>query len=300
MNDVVVLQSGPARARLVPAAGARVSRLQLAPAGGGDGSAIDVLHPYPEDFFDPLRWAKGGIYPLMPYSNRIAHARLQVGDDIETLAPHPDVAPHTLHGNAHALPWQLDSHGEDHAVMVLDAPASAAWPWPYSGRMELRLTPSALSVTLSIRNGADRLMPAGLGLHPYFRHEPACEVAFRASTVWPPNADFIAESSRAATADDIHTPARALRAGGMTDYVGGWDGHATVELPEGARLYIAADPLFGHLVVHRPDNLAYLCLEPVSHVADGFNLAARGVLDTGTRWLAPGESLGAGMVFSLL
>jgi len=59
--------------------------------------------------------------------------------------------------------------------------------------MGLRLTPSALSVTLSIRNGADRLMPAGLGLHPYFRHEPACEVAYRVSAVWSPNADFIAE-----------------------------------------------------------------------------------------------------------
>ncbi len=50
-------------------------------------------------------------------------------------------------------------------------------------------------------------------------------------------------------------------------------------------------PVWQHLVVYRPDNLAYLCLEPVSHVADGFNQAARGVQDTGTRWLAPGESL---------
>jgi len=63
----------------------------------------------------------------MPYSNRIAHARVQVGGDIMALTPHPDVAPHTLHGNAHALPWQLESHGGDRAVMVLDAPASAAW-----------------------------------------------------------------------------------------------------------------------------------------------------------------------------
>ena len=297
MNDVVILQSGPATARLVPAAGGRVSMLQLAPDGGG--AAVDVLHPYPEDFFDPLRWAKGGIYPLMPYSNRIAGGRLQVGGDVVTLAPHPDVAPHTLHGNAHALPWQLESQGVDHAVMVLQAPAGPAWRWAYRGRMELRLTASTLSVALSMRNDADSLMPAGLGLHPYFRHIPAGEVAYRVSTVWPSNADFIAESSRPATAQDIHMPARPLRAGGLTDYLGSWDGHATVVLPEGAQLDIQADPLFSHLVVHRPDNLAYLCLEPVSHVADGFNLAARGVTDTGTRWLAPGESLRGGMVFSL-
>lgn len=66
-----------------------------------------------------------------------------------------------------------------------------------------------------------------------------------------------------------------------------------------ARLLPTAGGRVGHLVVHRPESLAYLCLEPVSHVADGFNLAARGVPDTGTRWLAPGDSPAGGMRFAL-
>ena len=33
-----------------------------------------------------------------------------------------------------------------------------------------------------------------------------------------------------------------------------------MELPDGGYLRIAADPVFSHLVVHRPDNLAYLAL----------------------------------------
>ncbi len=271
--------------------------LRLEPQGGGD--AVDVLHPYPEEFFDPLRWAKGGIYPLLPYSNRIAQARVQVDGMAVALSPHPDTTPHTLHGNGHALPWRLDRHDAVSAVMLLDAPASAAWPWSYAGRMALQLSPSALFVALSIRNTHSRVMPAGLGLHPYFLHRPDARLAYRATAFWPPTDDFLAVSSRAPHGDESHAIARPLRSGGVTDYLGGWDGQAGIELPGGERLDLRADPLFGHLVVHRPDSMAYLCLEPVSHVTDGFNLAARGVADTGTRWLAPGESLAGNMQFTL-
>lgn len=183
--------------------------------------------------------------------------------------------------------------------MVLDAQASAAWPWRYTARMDMHLLPSALSVSLSIANADTRTMPAGLGLHPYFPHTPDARVGYRAGSRWPPTADFLAQSARAPTQHENHIPARALRAGGLTDHVGQWDGRICVELPDGTALHIQADPVFGHLVVHRPESLADLCLEPVSHVAGGFNLAARGVPDTGTHWLAPGGSLAGSMRFAL-
>ena len=152
---------------------------------------------------------------------------------------------------------------------------------------------------IEISNVGARSMPAGTGLHPYFQHLPLARLGYHAGVVWPPTTEFLAMAPRAPHADEIYRPARPLAPGGLTHYVGAWDGHAEVELPQGALLCVAADPLFGHLVVHRPDNLAYLCLEPVSHVADGFNLATRGVADTGTRWLAAGESLAGAMRFSL-
>ena len=62
-------------------------------------------------------------------------------------------------------------------------------------------------------------------------------------------------------------------------------------MPEGQRLCLHADSLFSHLVVHRPDTMAYLCLEPVSHMANAFNLAAHGVAGVGSRLLAPDESM---------
>ncbi len=57
-----------------------------------------------------------------------------------------------------------------------------------------------------------------------------------------------------------------------------------------------AEPVFGHIVVHR-SGADYACIEPVAHVANGFNLASQAVLGTGTRLLDPGESLGGSISF---
>ena len=81
MNEIVQLLCGDA--------GGRISALRLARP---KGRAVDILHPYPEDFFDPVRWAKGGLYPLMPYSNRIANATLQVNGATVVLKAHPNAA----------------------------------------------------------------------------------------------------------------------------------------------------------------------------------------------------------------
>ena len=77
----------------------------------------------------------------------------------------------------------------------------------------------------------------------------------------------------------------------MTDYFSDWDGVAHLELPGGSRLKMACDPVFAHFVVHRPPVPAYLCLEPVSHVTNAFNLAAKGCMHTGSQLLEPGQSL---------
>jgi aldose 1-epimerase len=60
------------------------------------------------------------------------------------------------------------------------------------------------------------------------------------------------------------------------------------------RFSLTASPEFGHLVVHRAEQ--YLCVEPATHVANGFNLAEAGVVGTGSRTLEPGETLSGSIV----
>ena len=142
-------------------------------------------------------------------------------------------------------------------------------------------------------------MPAGLGLHPYFLHEPQALLQHNAAVYWPADGDFLPDLPRPLLAAERYESARCLPPGTLTDYFSGWNGRARMDLPDGAHLSITCDPVFGHLVVHRPPSGAYLCVEPVSHVANGFNLAARGVAETGTRFLEPGETLQGQIRFSL-
>ena len=322
---MIQLNVGAAMLRLLPHAGGRVSVLRLARPSGG---VIEVLHPYPEDFFDPVHWAKGGIYPLMPYSNRIANATLMVAGKSIALPAHPDAAPHSLHGNAQAQAWRVQAQSESSAVLTLDSPPSAAWPWRYAGRIACTLMPNELRMHIELRNLDARPMPGGIGLHPYFRHRSDARLGYLASTLWPTTPEFLPLAPRAPQSDETYAPPRALPEGELTQHLSGWDGRFDLDLPDGdgagswipgqagndkskaghdqcqagpdrVRLRIQADSVFSHLVVHRPPSQAYLCVEPVSHVADGFNLAARGVAGTGARMLAPGESLGGEVLFIL-
>ena len=292
----LLLTNGPARALLRPVAGGRVCSLQLA---APDGRPQEVLYPYTAAGVDALRWAKGGIYPLVPYSNRIAQARLATPDGVVALAPHPDAAPHTLHGNAHGLPWRVQEHDATQALMVLDSPASPAWPWRYRVTQQIRLQADALTLELCLRNDDTRAMPAGLGFHPYFCHMPDARLGFQATTWWERSEDFLARAARHLGPDEGFERAHALPPGTCTDYFGGWDGRAELELPGGASLHLQGSGTLSHLVLHRPPQPLYLCLEPVTHVADGFNLAAQGQADTGTVLLAPGESFSASLTISL-
>ena len=62
-----------------------------------------------------------------------------------------------------------------------------------------------------------------------------------------------------------------------------------------ARAGLRADPAFAHLVVYTAPGADFLCVEPVSNVADAFNLAAAGDGRTGMRVLAPGERYSASL-----
>ncbi len=77
----------------------------------------------------------------------------------------------------------------------------------------------------------------------------------------------------------------------LSVYYSGWKRQATLRRADGATLTLrAAEPL-EHLILHAPGGCDFVCLEPVSHVADAVNLCARGWEGTGLRALAPGESV---------
>jgi aldose 1-epimerase len=292
----LLLRVGAARAVLRPQAGGRVCSLTLVHP---DGHAVPVLYPYTDAGVDPLNWAKGGIYPLVPYSNRIAQGQLQTAKGTVALPPHPNARPHTLHGHAHGLPWAVVSHDDASAHLRLDSPACAAWPWHLQADICFCLTAQAVQLDLSLTHLGYGDMPAGIGFHPYFVHHENARLRYHAGRRWSADADCLAHGSELLPESDGYDQAKPLPPGTMTDYLSEWDGTLDLELPKGELLRLQTDAVLSHLVVHRPPQPLYLCLEPVSHVADGFNLAARGMNGTGAALLPSGGVLRGQMSISL-
>jgi aldose 1-epimerase len=68
-------------------------------------------------------------------------------------------------------------------------------------------------------------------------------------------------------------------------------------LRDEAKLVISADPIFGHIAVHRTER--YLCLEPVSAVAGVLGLPESERQSSGLVLLGPGEHLSGGIRMSI-
>ncbi len=139
--------------------------------------------------------------------------------------------------------------------------------WAFEARQAFALTPDGLTLRLSIRNRSDEPAPAGIGWHPYLLCAPASVWRHDAQTLWRLGADFVPTGESvpyAAETDDNLYLSR------------GWS-RARWSMRTALCVAIKGDPALDHLILHRPATGGYLCIEPVSHVADGFNLAARGV-----------------------
>ena len=271
------------RAEALPELGGRLSRLQYL---AGE-TTHDVLVPIGADPALPPSWPKGGAYPLIPYSNRIADAQVLHAGKTHALAPHPDARPHTLHGHTQLRPWRVADSSAASLTLAIDHGGDAHWPWAFSATQRFWVEDATLHVALELRNKATDDAPAGIGWHPYFAISGDPAIVLNAANEWLQN------DANLPTGETIVAPQGGLtldRAGG-TRCFGGWDGTARLETGLGLGLTLRADRIFGQMVVHRPRNIDYLCLEPVSHVANGFNLAAKGWRETGTIILKPGESV---------
>jgi aldose 1-epimerase len=296
--EVIELQAGGAVLRLMPAAGGRLTACTLV---GPNGQPQPVLHPCPEDDWDRDHWPKGGLYPLVPYSGRIRDACLHFERRAWALAPHAGSS-HTLHGIAQRRPWALDEHGIDHARLRYTHDPDTHWPWAFKADMTVRLAPSRLQVDVGLSNTGDVAMPAGIGLHPYLAWHDTDRIDYEAGPAWSFDLDYLAETppadAKSSRPWQLGSEEAADRE--VTRFHACWRGALHISSAGGA----AGLKLTGHggldqLVIHRPMQASYVCIEPVSHVADGFNLHAQGHSHTGTRILGPGEGLRGGLTIEV-
>lgn len=283
----LTIASGPHVIEVAPSAGGRITRFATGFAGGLQDWLVPItLSGWPAD-----TWPKGGSYPLVPFSNRVRDARFPApdGERVE-LSTFPGMA-HALHGFGQYAAWQVERHDADCIVMrYVHREDEHGWPWPFEAEQVIQANAEGARLSMRVLNRSARPMPVGMGFHPYFA---AQEAELDASIDWRHEGEIAVEPSGDA-------PARRHRREeqGYTRYLSGWSGRATLNFADGRTLSLDAGDTLDHVVVHCPAGAGYLCVEPVSHVSDGFNLDARGLRGTGVAVIAPGSEKAVSLVMA--
>lgn len=244
-----------------------------------------------------------GCFPLVPFSNRIAHGRFRWDGADHCLTRNLGDHPHTIHGVGWQRAWEVASVTATSAMLTLrhDAagPQRASWPFAFAAEQHFTLERNALHVALSLINLHTGPAPAGLGLHPYFPCANAPILRFGATGVWLNAANMLPSRCIAVPAEWDHAAGRPIGSAALDNCFTGWDRRATIVwASEGPGLAIEADGMFRHLVVYSPPRHDFFCVEPVSHMTDAVN-RMDGAFHHGCRTLAKGEKLQGKVTFRL-
>ncbi|WP_427914399.1 aldose 1-epimerase [Ramlibacter sp. MMS24-I3-19] len=248
---------------------------------------------------NPLAMAS---FPLVPFCNRIREGRATFeGREIRFPPNHPaEDSPHPLHGIGWQRPWQVVSSRDDEVVLALRVEAGPAWPWSFSARQVIRLTPQRLQVQIELRNEDTAAMPAGIGHHPYFPHTPGTRLQTATRAMWEgddevmptglnPDATVVRQLREGAQLSQLHTDNNFT----------GWSREARISWPADgdgpARgLVMQAEAPLDFFVLYCQRGYPYFCAEPVSQCTDWLNLGDRhGPDDLGGARVAPGQTLAA-------
>jgi aldose 1-epimerase len=274
------LTAGPLRLALRPDLGAAIAGLWC----GG----LPVLHSAEPAALTTPR--PSGGFVLAPYSNRLGDRRFHWQGQDHTTAPNTAGSPHSLHGLAWARPWAVVSVGADQAELLLAHAPDADWPFAFTLRQRLLLTPNALKIALAFTNTDTRSQPVGLGWYPFFHRRAGSHLQIDLSHRWDSDPlTLLPATKRPQPGIDADVAQLAF-----DHCFEGWRGAALIH-DEALSLRLSAS--LPYLVVFTPARQPYFCVEPVGHVNNAIQMAdpaAHGLCD-----LAAGATLEASFLLEI-
>lgn len=290
-TTIVQLQRGPSQVTLCPEIGGAIARFTW--------NGHDILRRAPDSAVTEKQVRRMGVYPLVPYSNRIGQAKLIVGEQTFSLRPNFLQEPHAIHGFGWQRAWKVEKRSADSALLRLVHTPDADWPFACEASESIRVTENALQIALTVQNHDKRTMPAGLGFHPYFPLIPGAHLQSDWKAMWKMGADSLPTELGPVPPEADFSQLRPLAGWKVDHCFTGWSRRAILDYPT-HRMQLDASEACRQIVVFAPnDGRNFIALEPVTNINNAFALEAKGVADTGTRMLLPGESFEASMSITL-
>ena len=249
------LRAGDARAVILPEAGAAFARLDH------DGRAL--LVPVP-DGADPNSGFHGSFL-MAPWTNRLDGGRIAVAGITHHMPVNRPAENTAIHGFLREMAWDVLDAGASHLVMSC---AFDRTPFTGTARIEVRLTPDHLLLSVSLANRGTVPTPMGFGWHPYFMRPRGTSLAVAARMVFGRDARNLPTAPRPCAG--LHGADAVLD--GLDAHFAGWDGQARIDWPDGRWLTLSATGAWsGNLQVFAPNHGDALAVEPVSHAPDAAN-----------------------------
>lgn len=171
--EEVRLTSDELEVSVLPSLGCRLHRLRA--------YGVDLLRTPPDPAThadDPFFW---GAYVMAPWTNRATAGPMTIAGRGVALSPNfADGS--AIHGQVYAAAWEQRGSGLFGIRREGDG-----WPWAYEVTAEVAVDGPRLRLAYAVINRSDGPMPAGIGLHPWFRRP--LTVGAHASAVHPRNDD---------------------------------------------------------------------------------------------------------------
>jgi aldose 1-epimerase len=300
-RELLALRAGELHLVITPDVGGSIASFSRRWTQAGQQREVHWLRPASAEGLaarNPLAMAS---FPLVPFCNRIRNGRASFGGrDIRFPPNHPaEDSPHPLHGIGWQRPWHVVSAGPSEIVLSLDVEGGAGWPWSFSAMQAFRLLPDRLEVEISVTNEDSAEMPAGIGHHPYFLHEPGTRLATATQAMWQADGEVM-PLTLAETPEVLQLRQGTRLSALHTDNnFTGWSRQARIDWPADAKgparsVVMQADAPLDYFVLYCQRGYDFFCAEPVSQCTDWLNLMSRyGRKHLGGASVAPGETLAA-------
>jgi galactose mutarotase-like enzyme len=243
------------------------SRVTIAPARGALVTSFrvagrELLYLDPATLSDATKNVRGGIPVLFPTPGKLEQDRWQWRGLSGELKQH---------GFARNLPFEVVKADASRAEVVLrlgpSAATLAAYPWEFSLELAFRLEGARLCIASLIENRSERVMPCGLGYHPYFltTDKAHTRIDVRATRVF----DNVKKAVLPFSGFDFSAPEVDLH---LLDNP---RAAAALEFGEGGRLELRGSRDFAIWVVWAVAGKDYVCLEPWTLPGNALNTGDR-------------------------
>ena len=263
VNPTVRIQAGGYEATISPSAGARLLKLTYS----YNNRIIDCVVPFAQvESIDAHHWPKAGAFVMLPFTNRLAPAEFEWQGRLIALENGSNSG-QGLHGFGHRRDWIITDTSDSQVALEYNHTASSAeWPWTFHAKLVYSVSALGLSVALSVRNTDISSMPVSLGWHPFIplQTSNASEnslLSFTASRMHDIGLDGLGFAQLSEATANQHVFTMDAKTANTTAFEN-FSKDVEIFLEKNLRLKLVSQHA-PHLLVHRPKELPFICVEPV-------------------------------------